>query len=950
MIALAVALHVLADAAGIAAPGLTWRTIRTQCCDVHYHVEVEGPARRVAAMADPVVDAIDELIHARPTDRVQIVVADVTDAHNGFTLTVPYDHLELRAIQPSSDEALAASDDYLRLLLVHEMTHVAHLDDVSGLPAVVNVVLGKWWPPNLIQPLFVVEGLATWAETTIASRGRATTAAHRGELRLAALHGDLWSFDDLSNPSRRGPGGGAPYLYGAAFLSWLVERHGVEMIRRQIDHYGGGAIPYAVQRSFAQAAGVDLRAEYALFLDDVRAEAFAYRDAVVARGGPTRARRLTRVGGRVAGPRFAKDGALVVGLDPQHGPPGVYALDGLPAARPVLRPVVRTNEAADVAVLDDGALLVAQTETWRSYSSFHDLFVVDADRVQRRATRGLRARAPDPLPDGRVVVERRSGAESAIAVVDPATGRSVDLVRSVDGTQHGGPRASPDGARVVWTRMVHGRGRDLVELDRATGALRALTDDEADDVDPVYTRDGRAVLFASDRDGAYGIHRVDLADLSITRVVDTLGAARRPEPTPDGRAVVYVDETLDGQDLFVADLPRDPAPSTPSAPLRAVEADAPPPDVAAAEAYAPWATLVPRNWLPTLASDARGGPAVGAVVEAEDAIGSHRYAVQASWGFAIMRPRASATWRWKDLWTPLVLNGEWRTDVVNTLRLRDGEPEPQQDTVLRAGVSTSIPLRTRRHQHSFGFGYSREAHFVETPFSSRPDERPPVFPPSANVGWAQADWSYTTSERGLDAVSTEHGFGASARLRLANALTLSEQELAEFSLDARVFRPVPGLTNHVVALYGAGAVAFGDRLRRANWFLGGFAERDITQDIVRGYRSGGGFLRGFPTSFDVGDAYLLGTLEYRAPLLEIERGIETLPIALDRVWGAVFADVGDAFDGLPNPAAFHAGVGAELRVELALGYYGAFSARAGVARGLTPGGLWSPYLVMGIPF
>src|SRR5206468_3027384 len=55
--------------------------------------------------------------------------------------------------------------------------------------------------------------------------------------------------------------------------------------------------------------------------------------------------------------------------------------------------------------------------------------------------------------------------------------------------------------------------------------------------------------------------------------------------------------------------------------------------------------------------------------------------------------------------------------------------------------------------------------------------------------------------------------------------------------------------------------------------------------ILRGYRSGSFF----------GEAYALGTFEYRLPLLDIERGAWTLPFYLRRLHGSVFTDVGDAW-------------------------------------------------------
>jgi len=54
-------------------------------------------------------------------------------------------------------------------------------------------------------------------------------------------------------------------------------------------------------------------------------------------------------------------------------------------------------------------------------------------------------------------------------------------------------------------------------------------------------------------------------------------------------------------------------------------------------------------------------------------------------------------------------------------------------------------------------------------------------------------------------------------------------------------------------------------------------------------------VRGFPGSFVLGRSAASASLEYRAPLALVGRGIGLLPGTLDRVSGAVFVDGGAAW-------------------------------------------------------
>ena len=56
--------------------------------------------------------------------------------------------------------------------------------------------------------------------------------------------------------------------------------------------------------------------------------------------------------------------------------------------------------------------------------------------------------------------------------------------------------------------------------------------------------------------------------------------------------------------------------------------------------------------------------------------------------------------------------------------------------------------------------------------------------------------------------------------------------------------------------------------------------------------------------------------EYRAPLLWIERGYQTFPLYLRRIWGTGFIDAGDAFQGPFHPHELKVDAGVEAHLEL----------------------------------
>jgi hypothetical protein len=98
-------------------------------------------------------------------------------------------------------------------------------------------------------------------------------------------------------------------------------------------------------------------------------------------------------------------------------------------------------------------------------------------------------------------------------------------------------------------------------------------------------------------------------------------------------------------------------------------------------------------------------------------------------------------------------------------------------------------------------------------------------------------------------------------------------------------------------------------------------------------------LRGYADGALTGSKFGLGNVELRFPLLAPEAGRGTLPAQLRRIHGAVFLDGGAAFP-LRNGAPIswrervRFGAGAELRLEVVLGYQLRTDVRIGFAQGL----------------
>jgi serine/threonine-protein kinase len=124
-------------------------------------------------------------------------------------------------------------------------------------------------------------------------------------------------------------------------------------------------------------------------------------------------------------------------------------------------------------------------------------------------------------------------------------------------------RLSPDGSRLALV-VTEGGQTDIKILERERDLLRTLTQHEADDRTPVWSPDGRWLVFASERDGgARNLYRVR-TDFSGTpeRLTTSPGHQAAADFSPDGRLIILSEQRPDTQwDLLLLRLDEDGTPA-----------------------------------------------------------------------------------------------------------------------------------------------------------------------------------------------------------------------------------------------------------------------------------------------------------------------------------------------------------------------------------------------------
>jgi hypothetical protein len=848
---------------------------------------------------------------------------------------------------PAGSMFLVNYDDWLRLVITHEYAHILHLDTVGGLNAALRAVFGRVpfvvFPfvstlPNLWQPIWMVEGLATHEETELGTSDRRDNAFTDMMLRMAVLEDDFPTIDQADGLDRW-PVGHVPYLFGARFYQYLASQFGPDLPADISLRYAEAPLAFYVASPAQTLTGSGYAPIWERWRKSLAEQFDVERTQIIAQG-MSEGTPLTARGGMILGPAVSPDGSRIAYTEQSF------------EAFPTLR-IVRTDGTGDreIAIRNSGFqvswspdnrhLAFSQQETWKNYSTYEDLYIADArtGRV-RRLTHGARANDPDYSPDGRslVFVGHELG-RSRLATIDLANNAIQPLTDWSEEIQFATPRWSPDGARIAVTVWSSGR-HDIALFDLATRTFTPVTSDHALELTPNWSHEGRTLYFTSDRTGVYNVFAYSIENHALSRITNVVGGAFTPAAVSDGR-IVFGNYSSRGFDLHIAESMALPVSSAP-----AESAGLHPPSVTrtdppAPAPYSPLPTLAPRFLAPVLSVDEEGTQ-YGLTTGGLDVLGYHKYSLTALYGPNSGRGSYIVSYRYDRLYPSFDLSvSDVAALYADFFQEPNGRTSEYWEQRQRLDAAVTVPILKTRWSQALTIGYRGERlnALSATPFGAQA-------PAEGTQAGLRAAWQFVNA----------HEFGYSISPEDGRRLLVTVQRNADaFGSDFDNVRylgawyeyvTVPFLPHHVLALRAVGGTSSGDVLPQRTFQLGGpvqsaeLVDADAETLLLRGYRARA--IRGQKTA--------VGSAEYRFPIRNIERGYTTKPFFFQRIHGAVFVDYGNAWDSSADANNYRMGRGAELGTDMTFGYRFRIRFRIGVASGRDAEGEQQIYIGAGNAF
>jgi hypothetical protein len=963
-------------------PTAPWRSLETPHFRINYDQRQEAFAQRIAVYAEDAYREVTAFLKSAPPGKTEIALIDTEDTSNGAALPYPTDMVYLYTTSSDEDSLEGRYDSYFRRLITHEFTHICHFEATGGLTDTINRFFGRAVYPNFFQPYFLIEGLAVTSESRHSPGGRAKEGDFDMILRCAALADQFLTIDQAGSYAHsEWPGGMSPYIYGTAFYEYLMDRYGADAPLRIAHAYGEFpwlGVNAAISRALPGKTAYGLWNE---MLDHLRARARRQLDRIEAHP-LTASTPVTTSGYYHRHPAWTPEGKLIyAAYGPNERPEMV--LDDLNGQKP--RRLFGKSPFGAVSISANGFLYLNASHEAGAARSCEDLYRYDLKTKRLDLlTSGKRATDPAVSPDGRWVIAglNRNGTRN-LALFDSGGTFVKDLTRYDDESEFSGTTWSPDGQWAACSAWRKG-SRDLYLFKPGETEPRPLWRDAAVDVDPHFSPDGHLLYFASDRmGGVFNLFAYRLADRKLFQITNVPGGAIEPAPSPDGKRLAFTEYSAKGWDIRL--MPIDPAiwrevaldqvsvydPATgDERPAPTVPAKMELPGLEnpfASHAYNPWPSFSPKTWSPVAYVD-ESSYLVGATTIADDVLLQHYAFVNAGVSLGGDRPYYSLYYS-NDQLPPTLAVSLSDLPILSAVSTKGpGGTRSLYDlwqrqiggsvSVTYPGVASKLLGLNWITGQSLTLGYGWQAvgdlGMRDTGTAERLQPVSQTLlassnkPPAGQTNSISLTYQYADNYKSGYAASPESGGLAGLSYQKAGPWFGGTIAFDRLSFDVRRYVPLPA-PHQTLALRAAGGASFGGAT--GNFLLGGSDSTDLVNIIDQRYIGGvgGSYLRGYGAASLAGNRMVMGTAEYRFPILEVQHGFGTVPLFVTRLSGALFADAGmvgrDALSGDP-----HLGLGVEARIGLDLLNVPS-DLRVGLARGTHPtDGLLQSYAALGISF
>lgn len=574
---------------------LPWFTIESSHFLVHFQEGNSRPAQVISRIAEEIYPDVTQLYEYEPDTKISIVLNDRLDYSNGAAYF--FDN-KIEIWLPALDSPLRGSHDWLRNVITHEFLHIVQIQSSLKFSRKRPVTYLQWlsyedvrrpdvlygFPSGIITypissvsiPAWLAEGTAQYQRSYI---NYDYWDSHRDMILRTRVLDDSYlrlnvmgTFASKTSIERE-----VTYNQGFAFSNYLAETYSEDVLK-DISHAFSRRGVYDVRKAIEIATGTDgqivfdnwiesLKSHYDQNLGNrtftqatiVETEGFfnfyptyiSATDEILYLSNRKRDDSRVQLYSRSAD---SKNPVSLLDVDSNFIQNGNFTFScGLS-----LDPEVKFIESAFSPLPDGQQLLYNRVRQTKYGEAYNDLYLFDRETdTHTRLSEGARFTEPSISADGKQIIAlAQLDGTSNIILIDLDSAKSSPIKSAKDervkyltsfnsGEQIFRPTWHPDKSQLFFA-FSNGHDRDIHRLDMNTLEIESVLSSPLIDYrDPAIVDDGKSMLFSSDLDGIFNIHRMDIETGSIRRLTSVLGGAFMPALDASGN-LIYSEYIAEG--------------------------------------------------------------------------------------------------------------------------------------------------------------------------------------------------------------------------------------------------------------------------------------------------------------------------------------------------------------------------------------------------------------------
>lgn len=913
-------------------PYWDWKTIETEHFRLSFPKELSSLAQKAANYFEEADRVMSPKLNWKTRTRTQILLVDNADAANGLTTAVARFGILLYLTPPDDYFSTQYYDDWLRLLVFHEYTHMLNIDSTKSFYSPLRILFGDLLLPNSLWPTWMLEGLAVYDETRYTHSGRGRSPYYDMIFRTAVEAGVLdtskfITLDMLSSSYPYYPYGENVYAFGYSMMNQVARTnvgtetsdgksiievgttgHEGENLLGEMSIRSAARIPYFINGNLENISGKDWYTHWSNWVEDTSTRANA--DIKTIRSQPlTEVKLLTHEGQGTLGTAFSSDGHwMAYSQDSADEPFSLYLMDRKTGKTERL---YEKLEGSNAAFTPDSKFLVYSTLNRKdNYSLWSDLkyYSLDTHKEEELSSR-LRARDPDISSDGKWITytishDATTGLALSSLAVSSTThklvmGKSTEVFWPSQLDAVHSPKFSNDGRRIYFSWHVNGKlSEEIAMFDRTTGKVSVVVSNGKMNYYPALkpgsskSAKSDVLLYVCDSTGVDNLceYRNDSKGPSTRLVTNTTGGFAFPAFDPQGNlyadtfsykgwdiAQIVNTQVVAPESVTISQPPAPPADdtSTPHAETKEYPV----------KNYSIWPSILPRQWAPALLYSP-GELYVGGEILGFDAVDLHSYVLAGAYDTLTHQGDYLASYTNRQL-------GPSFTFLI----------DEYSSNVITSSTDSSLIAYNRNINYTvmaeFPIQYT---YSTLTPYLALTGNRTFLYVPGANPGsnaavaagffvpYLDVALFYSEAHTSRLAITSEEGRSAEIGERTYfNSGTAFEKFLIA---DQEYWRS-DFLLKHSVVVPTI-------HYSRVNQFVNtGYLDTDVTVEgrqagrllnSMPGQSLSSLVLRGYPLQTFYSRDAAVGSLDYRFPIWPIFRGLGTNPLYFNQLHGFVFGE------------------------------------------------------------